>query len=243
MDERLDGRAGIVTGGGRGIGAATARELARLGARVVVLDLTEETCAEAVGAIVAAGGAAVGVSADVRRPVDVERGRDVCLERFGRLDFVVANAGVGDSTRLVDGDPERWRLTLDVNVLGVAHTVRAVLPTMLAQGDGHLVLIASVSGRESYVGEAMYIASKWAVVGLGQALRKETAGSGVRVTLIEPGVVDTVLARSNVFAQALFETVEPLQPEDVARAIGWALRQPKRMAINEVVLRSAGQEL
>ncbi|MBA3415398.1 MAG: SDR family oxidoreductase [Chloroflexia bacterium] len=243
MDDRLDGRAGIVTGGGRGIGAAIVREAARLGAGVVVADVSVEACQETLAAGTEDGGEVVAFAADVRRFTDLERTRGACLDRFGRLDFVVANAGVGDSSSMAAGDPERWKRTLDVNVLGVAHTVRAVLPTMLAQGDGHIVLIASVSGRVSYVGEPIYEASKWAVVGLGNALRMETAGTGVRVTLIEPGVADTPLARGNVFAQAMFETLEPLQPEDIARAVGWVLRQPKRMAINELVLRSAGQEL
>jgi NADP-dependent 3-hydroxy acid dehydrogenase YdfG len=243
MDDRLDGRGGLVTGGGRGIGAAIVSELARLGAGVVVTDLSDAAGEETVSGVATAGGEALAVVGDVRRFADLERARDACLARFGRVDFVVANAGVGDSSSLADGDPEGWRLTLEVNVLGVAQTVRSVLPTMLAQGDGHIVLIASVSGRESYVGEPIYVASKWAVVGLGHALRKETAGTGVRVTLIEPGVVDTPLARGNVFAQALFESIEPLQPEDIGRAVGWVLRQPKRMAINELVLRSTGQEL
>lgn len=240
---RLDGTAGIVTGGGSGIGRAIVHELAGLGAAVVVGDRATEAAAETVASVAAAGGQAVAVTADVRRFADLEAARDECLDRFGGLDFAVANAGVGDSSTLAAGDPERWKLVLDVNVFGVAQTVRAVLPGMLAQGDGHLVLIASVSGRESYAGEPIYEASKWAVVGLGHALRKETAGTGVRVTLIEPGVVDTPLARGNVFAQALFDTLDPLQPEDIARAVGWTLRQPSRMAINELVLRSTGQAL
>ncbi|MCC6313225.1 MAG: SDR family oxidoreductase [Thermomicrobiales bacterium] len=241
--ERLDGAAGIVTGGGRGIGAATARELTRLGARVVIADLSVEACADVLDEIAANGGEAFAVAADVRDATSLARVRDACLERYGRVDFAVANAGVGDTGSIADGDPERWRFVLEVNVLGVALTARSVLPTMLEQGDGHIILIASVSGRESYIGEPIYIASKWAVVGLGHALRKETAGKGVRVTLIEPGVVDTVLARANIFAQTLFETVTPLSDTDIARVVGFALRQPKRMALNEIVLRSAGQEL
>lgn len=243
MDGRLDGMAGIVTGGGSGFGAAICRELAGLGAAVVVADLDEATAWRTSSAITEAGGRAIAVAADVRVPADLERARDACLDRFGPVAFAVANAGVGDSGTMADGDPARWRLTIDVNVLGVAHTIRAVLPGMLDRGDGHIILIASVSGRESYAGEPIYAASKWAVVGLGHALRKETVGTGVRVTLIEPGAADTPLARGNAFARSIFETIDPLQPDDIARAVGWVLRQPKHMAINELVLRSTGQEL
>lgn len=239
MAERLDGRVGIVTGGGQGIGAAIARELAALGARIVVADLSAER-AERVATDL--GDALVAVI-DVRHFEDLERVRDLCLERFGRIDFVVANAGISDTSSLADGDPARWKDVIETNVLGIAYTVRAVLPTMREQGDGHVVLMASVSGREVYVGEPIYVASKWAVVGLGRALRKETVGSGVRVTLIEPGLVDTPLARSNPFAQTWLETIAPLRDEDVAHAVAYALTQPKHLAVNELVLRSVGQEV
>lgn len=243
MEEGLNGWAGIVTGGSQGIGAAIVAEIRRLGGNVVVADLAATETQSQTPAQAENPDDATAISADVRCLEDLERVRDTCIERFGRIDFVVANAGLGESSSMANGDPARWQATLDVNVLGVAQTVRAVLPAMLAQNDGHIVLIASVSGRESYAGEPIYIASKWAVVGLGHALRKETVGTEVRVTLIEPGIVDTPLARGNAFAQPLFEAIEPLQPEDIARTVGWILRQPKRMAINEVVLRSAGQEL
>lgn len=238
MTERLDGAAGIITGAGRGIGAAIVRELAGRRARLVAVDLREENLAA-----VATTGEIVPIAADVRESASMERVRDACLERFGRIDFTVANAGLADASSLANGDPAQWRQVIETNVLGVAHTIRAVLPTMLAQGDGHIVLMASVSGRESYVGEPIYCASKWAVVGLGHALRKETVGSGVRVTMIEPGVVDTPLVRSNPFALAWLETITPLQDADVARAVAFALAQPKHVAINELVLRPIAQEV
>ena len=243
MSERLDGAVGIITGAGSGIGAAIARAVSRLGARLVLADMVEQRVDAVVAGIVANGGEAIPVVADVRQYGDLERVRDACLERFGRIDFTVANAGTADAGTLADGDPERWRTVIETNVLGVAHTIRAVLPTMREQGDGHLVLIASVSGREIYVGEPIYIASKWAVVGLGYALRQETVGSGVRVTLIEPGLVDTPLARFHPFASDWMETIDPLRDEDVARAAAYVLTQPKHMAINELVLRPVSQDV
>jgi len=236
-------RTGIVTGGGSGFGAAICRELASLGMRVVVADLDAARAQEVADGIVAAGGSAVATGVDVRRMDDLARVVALCREQGGRVDFAVANAGVGDSATLVDADPARWRVTLDVNLLGVAQTVKAVLPSMLEQGDGHIVLTASVSGRVAYSGEPVYIASKWGVVGLGHALRHETAGTGVRVTTIEPGVADTPLARAASLGAELIASIRPLQPEDVGRAVGWVLQQPPRMVVNELTLRSADQAL
>jgi NADP-dependent 3-hydroxy acid dehydrogenase YdfG len=232
---------GIVTGAASGIGAAVTRMLFGEGARVVASDIAAGPL-EAFTASLAAQGEAVPAVADVRQFAQLEQVAATCQERFGRIDFVVANAGLVDAGTMADGDPERWRAVLETNLLGVAYTVRAVLPTMLAQNDGHIVLLASVSGRVAYVGEPIYAASKWGVVGLGHSLRKETVNTGVRVTLIEPGMVDTPLTRANPFAQEWMKTMSPLQDDDIARAITFALSQPKYMAINELTLRPIAQE-
>jgi NADP-dependent 3-hydroxy acid dehydrogenase YdfG len=239
----IAGMAGIVTGAASGIGAAVTRTLAGQGARIVAGDLAEDRLSNFVAGMVAEGSEVVPVAGDVRRFPDVERLRDACLERFGRIDFAVANAGLVDAGTLAEGDPDRWRTVIETNLLGVAYTVRAVLPAMLAQGDGHLILLASVSGREAYAGEPIYAASKWGVVGLGHALRKETVGTGVRVTLIEPGMVDTPLTRANSFAQEWLQRAAPIKDEDIARAIAFVLAQPKYLAINELVLRPISQEV
>jgi NADP-dependent 3-hydroxy acid dehydrogenase YdfG len=234
--------AGIVTGAASGIGAAVTRALTGAGARVVAAEVNQARLAEFAAVVAEEGGEVEPVVADVRKLADLERARDACLQRFGRIDFAVANAGLVDSGTLAEGDPERWRAVIETNLLGVAYTVRAVLPAMLQQRDGHIVLLASVSGRVSYVGEPIYAASKWGVVGLGHALRKETVGTGVRVTLIEPGMVDTPLTRANSFAREWLETSHPLQDADIARAILFVLAQPKTMAINELTLRPITQE-
>ncbi len=239
----IAGMAGIVTGAASGIGAAVTRTLAGQGARIVAGDLAEDRLSNFVAGMVAEGSEVVPVAGDVRRFPDVERLRDACLERFGRIDFAVANAGLVDAGTLAEGDPDRWRTVIETNLLGVAYTVRAVLPAMLAQGDGHLILLASVSGREAYAGEPIYAASKWGVVGLGHALRKETVNTGVRVTMIEPGMVDTPLTRANSFAQEWLQRAAPIKDEDIARAIAFVLAQPKYLAINELVLRPISQEV
>jgi NADP-dependent 3-hydroxy acid dehydrogenase YdfG len=149
---------------------------------------------------------------------------------------VVAGAGITAWGKLAESDPAPWAGVLMTNVLGVAHTLRATLPTMISQGSGHVVVLASVSGRTTYVGEPIYIASKWALVGLGRAVRAELAGTGVRLTLIEPGIVDTPLVRDTPEGRAELEGVQALQPEDIAEAIVFAVTRPARVDVDEVMI-------
>jgi NADP-dependent 3-hydroxy acid dehydrogenase YdfG len=164
------------------------------------------------------------------------------LARYGRIDILVSNAAIHDTSSPAGGDPAHWRQVLETNVLGSLHIIRAVLPGMYARGAGHVVIVSSVSGRVTYVGEPVYVASKHALVAFGECLRQEASPRGVRVTLIEPGMVDTPLI-DNPFAQELKKTVTPLQPADCARAICFALEQPPHCAVNEIVLRPLQQTL
>ena len=174
---------------------------------------------------------------------DVESAAELCLSTYGRIDFVVASAGIADTSSMADGDPERWRIVIETNVLGVFHAVRGALPAMQRAGRGHIVLIASLSGREAYVGEPVYIASKWAVVGFGNSLRREASPLGVKVTLIEPGLVDTPMARANPFAKPLFDAFDPLRPEDVADAVEFVLSRPQNVLVRELAMQPLGQEI
>lgn len=237
----LQGVSGIVTGAASGIGAAISRDLVARGSQVVAADFARDRLDAFVAELAAGPGAAVAATADVRQLADLEALRDLCQARFGRIDFTIANAGLVDSSSMSEGDPERWRALIETNLLGVAYTIRSVLPTMLAQKDGHIVLIASVSGREAYAGEPIYAATKWGVVGLGHALRKETVGTGVRVTMIEPGMVNTPLTQANPFAQEWMKHAAPIADVDIARAVAFVLAQPKHMAINELTLRPIEQ--
>jgi NADP-dependent 3-hydroxy acid dehydrogenase YdfG len=233
----LNGRVGIITGGTRGIGAAIAHETARLGARVVLCARSSDGGDEIVEVIHGRGGEALFVAADVCRFEQMEALRDAALERFGRLDFVVANAGLTDQGTVADGDPEIWRRVLETNVLGAAYVIKATLAVLQAQGSGDIVLMSSVAGREIHPGEPIYAASKWAVVALGRALRSEVREYGVRVTLIEPGLVETSMARSNPTIEAWLDAVDPLHPDDVARAVVYALTQPPHVVVGEILLR------
>jgi NADP-dependent 3-hydroxy acid dehydrogenase YdfG len=231
----------LVTGGLSGIGAATAVAFARLGARLVLADRNLARRDEVVPAVEAAGGTAECVAADVRDYSQVAAAAAVALERFGRIDVLLANAGIADQARVEHGDPDRWKAVVETNLLGTVYAVRAVLPAMLEAGSGHIFVVSSVSGREAYPGEAVYIASKWGQVGFAHALRQEVADAGVRVTLVEPGIVDTPLTRDNPVVSPLLEAVDPLRPEDVAAAILYAFGQAPHVVVGELTLRPLRQ--
>lgn len=224
----------MVTGGVSGIGAAVTTALRERGATVVAVDrnarsdpASEDTTRE--------------FAADVRDYDAMAAISAKINAEFGHLDVVVANAAVADWGLLSTGDPARWHDVIDINVLGVAHTIRAALPIMIAQGHGHVVITASISGRTTYVGEPIYIATKWALVGLGGALRKEVGNSGVRVSLIEPGIVDTPLVRNTVEGAAELASQQSLNAEDVARAVMFVLEQPAHVNIDELMITPLAQ--
>jgi NADP-dependent 3-hydroxy acid dehydrogenase YdfG len=235
------GMVGLVTGARRGIGRAVARRLSGAGAKLVLADLPEPA-GDAPEHHGLAADRTLAVDADVRRLEDIQHAVRRCRDAFGRVDFVVANAGTCDEGSLAEGNPDVWRAVVETNLLGVAHTVRAVLPAMQEQGSGHIVLMASVSGREAYEGQPMYVASKWGVVGLGYSLRRELAPQGIKVTLVEPGLVDTELSRATA-PWAFSDGVKPLDPDDVARAVAFAILEPPHVTINEIVLRPRHQAI
>jgi NADP-dependent 3-hydroxy acid dehydrogenase YdfG len=197
--------------------------------------------AEVVDAVAAAGGSAELAITDVRDYAQVAALAELALERFGRIDVLVANAGIADQSGADKADPARSKAIVETNLLGTIYAVRAVLPSMLERGSGHIFVTASVSGREAYPGESVYIASKWGLVGFGHALRQEVADAGVRGTLVEPGIVDTPLTRDNPAVRPLLEAVDPLSPEDVAEAIMYAFRQPAHVVVSELTLRPLRQ--
>jgi NADP-dependent 3-hydroxy acid dehydrogenase YdfG len=237
----FDGKVAIVTGGARGIGAAISRELSGRGGRVMVGELSASRAEEFARS--AGTDSIVARPCDVRDFAQVTALHDAALADFGRLDFVVANAGITDWSSMSDGDPEQWRAVIETNVLGVAFTIRATLPTLLAQGSGHVVITASISGRVTYVGEPIYIASKWALVGMGRALRKELAATGVKVTLIEPGIVDTPLVSGTEEGREELAQVRALVPKDIASAVAFALGRPEHVDIEELVVAPTGQAM
>ncbi|MDX2970137.1 SDR family NAD(P)-dependent oxidoreductase [Kribbella solani] len=238
----LRDRIAMVTGGGRGIGEAASLALAAAGAGVAVLDLDPAAAGEVVQRIETAGGTAIAVACDVADYASVAGATARVADTFGAVDLVVANAGIGDYSALSDGDVQRWRRLLEVNVLGVAHVVRATLAPMKAAGFGDVVIMSSIAGRETWAGEPIYIASKHALTGLGGSLRRECAAFGVRVTLVEPTIVDTPLVRGTELGREELDRYAALTADDVARAVVYAVSQPPAVGVAEILLRAVGPE-
>jgi NADP-dependent 3-hydroxy acid dehydrogenase YdfG len=237
-----ENRVALITGGGTGIGAATAEELGGIGLRVAIVGRRPQPLEDVVARIKGRGGQAMALPADVVNYAAMEEVVNRTVERYGRIDLLVANAAVHDVSGLDAGDPAKWSQVIQVNVMGVFNVVRAVLPLMYRQGAGHIVVVSSVSGRVTYVGETVYVASKHATTAFADCLRQEASPKGVRVTLLEPGLVDTPLA-DNPYAAEMKKTVQPLSPADCARAIRFAFEQPPNVGINEIVMRPVKQVL
>ena len=226
----------LITGASRGLGAATARMAAESGYVVELLARREESVAPLAAELGAERALALG--ADIGDWAAISAAVDRVLERFGRLDAVFANAGMSlDVSFFGNGgaDPAQWQDMVRTNVLGPALTARAALPA-LAEAKGHLVITGSVAGRYPRKGN-LYSATKWAVTGMAAGIREEAVGTGVRVTLIQPGITDTEILNEEQ------RTRPKMAPEDVARAVLYALEQPPGVDVNEIMLRPTGQTL
>ena len=230
-----DGRVLLITGASSGIGSQTARQAAEAGYRLGLGARREERLAELAEEL---GGPerAIAVRCDVTEWEDNQRIASAAIESFGRLDAVFANAGFGAKRGFLEESPEHWRSMVLTNVLGVALTIRATLPTLLESGIGHFVITSSVAGRRPLPG-SLYSATKWAVGAIGESLRQELRqmheNHGIRVTLIEPGMTDT-----EFFDQ---RPKDALADDDIARAVIWALEQPEGVDVNEILIRPSSQ--
>ncbi|WP_448206765.1 SDR family oxidoreductase [Azospirillum sp. sgz302134] len=220
-----DGKVLLVTGASSGIGAATARAAAAAGWRLALAARSADKLTALVGEI--GEDRACAVPCDVADYDSQVRMADAVMARFGRIDAVFANAGTGGKPGgFSAAPPESWRRMVEVNILGVAYTLRATLEQVKA-ARGHVVITGSVAGRRVLAG-SMYAATKWAVSAIGYGLREELRGTGVRVTLIEPGMVDT----------PFFDNPQPdaLKPEDIARSVLYALDQPPGVDVHELTI-------
>ena len=183
---------------------------------------------------------AIAVACDVSDWHDQQRLVSAGVDTFGRLDVVVANAGIGAELGYLNSSPERWRELVLTNVYGAALTVRASMESLL-DVDGHFVFLGSVAGRVGVAG-SLYSATKWAITGMAEGVRRELQGSGVRVTVIEPGAVASSFFGDPAAGIQPFQRSEALEPADVARAMMFAISQPASVAVNEIVVRSTQQE-
>ena len=220
----------LITGASSGIGAATARRAAGAGYRVVLAARSKDKLA---GLADELGGRerALAVPCDVTEWRDQEAMVAATLDAFGRIDVAFANAGFGAKRGFREETPELWREMVLTNVYGAALTVRATLGP-LEETKGHLLLTGSVAGRRALPG-SLYSSTKWAITAMGEAVRQEVDGSGIRVTLIEPGMVDTPFFENR--------PREALEADDIARAVMYAVSQPPHVDVNEILVRPTSQ--
>lgn len=253
MAERLDGTVALVTGASSGIGEATARGLAGHGAAVAVLARRGDRLEDLRGAIEADGGRALVVEADVTDRAAATEAVDRVAEELGRLDTVVNNAGVMLLGPVQGAPLDEWDRMIEVNLRGLLHVAHAALPHLVRavedgpRGVADLVNISSVAGRRASSGAGVYNLTKFGVGAFSEALRQEVTKRSVRVSVIEPGAVSTELAshmRDEVQQAAMsrFEGIEFLHPEDISEAIEYLVTRPRRVAVNEIMVRPTDQD-
>ena len=230
MSEMSEGRTILITGASTGIGAATAKRAVEFGHRVVLAARSEDklqALARELG-----DEQALAVRCDVTSWDDQQQLVRTAVDRFGRMDAHLANAGFGAKRGFLEETPEQWKAMIDTNVYGAALSIRAALGHFREQNSGHMLLTSSVAGRRALPG-SLYSATKWAVCAMGEALRQEVADTEVKMTLIEPGMVDTPFFENR--------PTGALEADDIARAVMFALTQPSRVDVNEILVRPVNQ--
>ncbi len=227
----MEPKIAVVTGASAGIGAATARQLHEEGYRLVLAARREEPLRELAGEL-DGGESVLTQTCDVTEWDQMETLVEAAREHFGEIDIVFANAGHGGARGFLEESPEQWRAMVLTNVLGAAYTIRATIPA-LEDSVGHLLLTSSVAGRRALPG-SLYSATKHAVTAMAESARQDLNDTGVRVTSIEPGMVDTPFFDNPVS--------NVLEPDDIARAIMFAVSQPPHVDVNEMLIRPVSQE-
>ena len=246
MGNNIEGKVVVITGASSGLGEATARMLSAQGA-VVVLGARRVDRIEALAKELSdAGGRALALQTDVTRAADLQRLVDAAVEKFGRIDVLVNNAGLMPSSPLERLKIADWDRMIDVNIKGVLYGIAAALPHMKAQKGGHIVNVSSVAGHKVRAGTAVYSATKHAVRVLTEGLRQEIKPYDIRTTIVSPGAVATELPDSITEAdvqagvKAFYEIAIPA--DSFARAVVFALSQPDDVDINEILFRPTKQE-
>ncbi|WP_034260828.1 SDR family NAD(P)-dependent oxidoreductase [Actinospica robiniae] len=252
MTKRLEGTVALVTGASSGIGAATARSLSAEGASVALLARRRERLEELAGAIRADGGTALVVEADITDQQQAEKAVSRVVTELGRLDTVVNNAGLMYIAPVADASTEDWDAMLQVNIQGLLYVTRAAVPHLLKaaedspRGVADLVNISSTAGRVARPNTAVYNLTKYGVNGFTEALRQELVPKRVRVSVVEPGTVDTELSshlREGVRQAVETQTkdMEMLRPGDIADAVNYIVTRDRRVAVNEMLVRASEQ--
>ncbi len=252
MGDLLNGTVALVTGASSGIGEATARTLAALGAAVALVARRQSRLEDLAESITQSGGRALVLALDITDQVQAQQAVDQTVVAFGRLDIVVNNAGVMLLGPVIDAPTEEWDRMVSLNLMGLLYVSHAALPHLLraaAESErqvADLVNVSSVAGRRTNAMSGVYSLTKYGVGAFTEALRQEVTGRHVRVSVVEPGAVNTELRdhlrpeiREQILRRPQFEAMEA---EDIADAIAYVVTRPRRMAINELLVRPTGQE-
>jgi clavulanate-9-aldehyde reducatase len=237
-----------ITGASSGIGEATALACAQAGAKVALGARRADRIEELAARIRDDGGQAVAIETDVGDEAGARAFVEGAREQLGGLHGLVNNAGVMLLGAVEGADTDQWRQMIDVNCLGLLYCTHAAIPIMREEGGGHIVNLSSVAGRVASLGSAVYNMTKWGVGGFSEGLRQEVLHANIRVTVIEPGYVETELQGHNEGNPIVMEAMEkmrdqidPLQASDIAEAIAFALTRPQHFSINEVLIRPTKQ--
>jgi NADP-dependent 3-hydroxy acid dehydrogenase YdfG len=244
----LNNKVAIITGASSGIGYATSLTLSKAGIRVAVGARRTERLQELEKQIIKNNGEILVQKTDVTRKSDCDSLVNTIVERWGKVDILINNAGLMPLSYFKNGKVEEWEQMIDVNIKGVLYCTSAVVPYMLEKKSGHIINISSVAGRIVFAGGSVYCATKHAIAALSEGLRKELSPTyNIRVTCIEPGAVETELLESITdesmtgFIQAT-KNMETLRSDDIANAILYAVQAPRHVNVNEILIRPTAQE-
>ena len=251
-DHGLDGAVALVTGASTGIGAATARRLAREGAVVALVARRRDRLDEVVAGIERRGGHAVAVDTDITEPERAYEAVQLTMERLGRLDVLVNNAGIMLLNSALHAGVEEWERMIALNVRAMLHVTHAAVPYLIDAAStsprqvADLVNVSSTAGRVARPGSSVYNLTMFGLNGFTESLRQELISERVRVSVIEPGTVDTDLvirlgAAAPTTALRPIDGVEALRADDIADAIGYIVTRDRRVAVNEILVRAGDQ--
>lgn len=246
MNDNIEGKVVVITGASSGLGEAAARLLAEKGAKLVLGARRKERIDALVAEIAASGGSAEAVATDVTIRADVEALVGTAVERFGRVDVMINNAGVMLVSPVERLKVEDWDRMIDVNIKGVLYGIAAVLPVMQRQKSGHLINVSSVAGHKVRPTSAIYSATKHAVRALSEGVRQELKAYKIRSTIISPGAVATELV-DRITEDDIREAAQPIlkmaiPADSFARCVAFAISQPEDVDINEILFRPTAQE-
>ncbi len=239
----LFGKVAVVTGASSGIGEATTIALVKEGVKVAAVARRMDRLKALKKKYASEPGEILPIGADVSDEIQVHDAVAKTLAKWKHIDVLFANAGINRDSPVLQANTSDWRQMINVNLLGVLYSVHEVVPIMTKQKNGHIVTTSSVAGRAAIAGNSVYCATKWGVRAFSEALRKEVLADNIRVTVIEPGAVDTEIiyritnpdTKANM--ESLFRSVKILESQDIANAVLYALKQPDYACVCEILIR------